>query len=179
MVMCLRALVGLLLLNCMLYGTLRLLLGKRRKLAGSIALYALFLPVFAGTIGLMGMDFSQAYADELQVYSALFDGFVEKGQAYIAAWKRPANGTKEIVTLVAMAVVVLVDLAIVLRGIPGLFEETFDWSWVSDMEDFFVQSTTLYPVIAVFTVLGWALMAAVNMALCTGAHYWLHGAWPW
>lgn len=180
MVIFLRALLGVLLLDCMLYYTLRLALGKHRKVAGCIAIAALVLPLAVGTIGLMGVHFVALgqFRDESQVYRVLYDAFIRKGTAYIRAWQRPGMDFGQIALLVGMAVVALGNLAVVFVCVPSMFNEKFDWSRVHSVGEFFEQSITLYPVIAILVMLGWGLLVAVDIALCSGVHLLLYGVWP-
>lgn len=174
-----KAIGGMILLSSMLYYALRLLSGRKRKVVGSIALLALMLPLMAGTVGLMGVDFTQNFTDELEVYDAVWKGFLQKGQAFINALTSPEKTTKQALTIVAMLVVAAANLVIVVTGVPTLMEDgAIDWSTLTDPEDFFAHCLTLYPVTALLSVLAWAVMVAVDIVLCIGAHWLLHGALP-
>lgn len=177
--MILRALGGVLLLDCMLYCMLRMLLGRRRRLAGAIALGALFLLLVASAIGLMGVDFTQTFTDEIQVYQAVYHGFVGKANDYIAALTSPEKTLQEALTVVGMLIVLIANLWILLGRCPGMFMDNDNMPQVIRPETLSACMKDMYPVVAVKSTLVWALLMAADMALCIGVHWLLHGTAPW
>ena len=179
LMMYLRALGGVMLLDCVLYYTLRLLLGRRRKIAGTISLCVLGVVLLASAIGLMGMSFRPYYKDEMQIFQALFGGLTKKGTAYITALTAPGKTVAQWATHIGMALVVLLDLAalgfVAFLLMGGLFDPQDDGRSISFIE----RCTTFYPLMVIVFTLGCAVVIALNMALCTGVHWLLFRAWPW
>ena len=181
MIMYLRALGGVLLLDCMLYGVLRMLLGKRRRLAGGISLAVLGTALLAFAIGVMMQRNFLAikFTDEMPLYRWLFKGLENAYGSYTKALVDPANETADVVLLLGMGAVLLADVGVLIGAACTRIKDRFRLSFISDLEDFMVESAKLYPVIALVYTLITAVVIAINMALCIGVYWLLNGAWPW
>lgn len=179
LMMYLRTLGGILLLDCILYYVLRLLLGRRRRIAGAISLWTLGIVLVAVAIGLLGMSFRPYYKDELQVFQALYKGLIGKGTAYISGLSRPGKTVAQWATFIGMAVMVLLNLTAVGFGAPLLMGGLFDPQDEGRTLSFVDRCTTFYPVTLILFTLGFAVIMALNMVVCIGVYWLLHGAWPW
>lgn len=180
MLMYARALGCLLMVICMLYAVLLMLLGpKRRVAAGTIAFAVLGLTLMAAVIGLMKADLSQPFSDEAAVYKALYQGFLQQADRFIDAWAHKDMPLRSLLTLIGMTLVLLANTWILVSAGPQLMKERFSLRYVVDFEDFFAECFNLFPVITICYSIAFAVLTGVNMLLCIGAYWLLHGVWPW